>query len=206
MTNKSISFDGMKLLCNISNEISEVENDIFWITMFLSICNYMKISPRIYRKRYLTPLRKYLKIVERNMCAKKWDKIDYDLIPSKARLNLHYAFIRNDNKRYLSHKFNRKQNITPKYAHQIIHNYAYAIKINPIIEDTDFVLLLCVNPGFSNQDFVVSPIERTTTFLNSFPDYKGYISVDGAVKNEHIKELENLGVKVAIQGSAIFDR
>ena len=78
--------------------------------------------------------------------------------------------------------------------------------LNPIIEDTDFVLLLCVNPGFSNQDFVVSPIERTTTFLNSFPDYKGYISVDGAVKNEHIKELENLGVKVAIQGSAIFDR
>ena len=78
--------------------------------------------------------------------------------------------------------------------------------LNPIIEDTDFVLLLCVNPGFSNQDFVVSPIERTTTFLNSFPDYKGYISVDGAVKNEHIKELEKLGVKVAIQGSAIFDR
>ena len=78
--------------------------------------------------------------------------------------------------------------------------------LNPIIEDTDFVLLLCLNPGFSNQDFVVSPIERTTTFLNSFPDYKGYISVDGAVKNEHIKELENLGVKVAIQGSAIFDR
>ena len=78
--------------------------------------------------------------------------------------------------------------------------------LNPIIEDTDFVLLLCVNPGFSNQDSVVSPIERTKTFLNSFPDYKGYISVDGAVKNEHIKELENLGVKVAIQGSAIFDR
>ena len=78
--------------------------------------------------------------------------------------------------------------------------------LNPIIEDTDFVLLLCVNPGFSNQESVVSPIERTTTFLNSFPDYKGYISVDGAVKNEHIKELENLGVKVAIQGSAIFDR
>ena len=78
--------------------------------------------------------------------------------------------------------------------------------LNPIIEDTDFVLLLCVNPGFSNQESVVSPIERTKTFLNSFPDYKGYISVDGAVKNEHIKELENLGVKVAIQGSAIFDR
>ena len=78
--------------------------------------------------------------------------------------------------------------------------------LNPIIEDTDYVLLLCVNPGFSNQDFIVSPIERTTTFLNAFPDYKGYISVDGAVKNEHIKELGNLGVKVAIQGSAIFDK
>tara|TARA_B100001123_G_C14857033_1_gene846474 strand:- start:124 stop:714 length:591 start_codon:yes stop_codon:yes gene_type:complete len=78
--------------------------------------------------------------------------------------------------------------------------------LSPFIDLADFVLLLCVNPGFSNQDFLISPIDRTKMFLNSFPDYKGYISVDGSVKNEHIKELDNLGVKMAIQGSAIFDR
>ncbi|MDC0230786.1 DUF2828 domain-containing protein, partial [Aureispira] len=115
-----------------------------------TICNYMKISPRIYRKRYLTPLRKYLKIVERSMCAKKWDKIDYDLIPSKARLNLHYAFIRNDNKRYLSHKFIKKQNTPAKYAYQIIYNYAYAIKINPVIEKQWDNFINNINNNFEN--------------------------------------------------------
>jgi len=67
-----------------------------------------------------------------------------------------------------------------------------------------YVLLLCVNPGFSNQEPIVSPIKRVKEFLEFYPDFKGEIIVDGGVTNNMKEELENLGVDITVQGGAIF--
>jgi hypothetical protein len=58
----------------------------------------------VYRKKYLTPLRTYLKVVERAMCAKEWETIDYSKVPSKAMKNYKKAFERNDEDRFTEWK------------------------------------------------------------------------------------------------------
>ena len=69
---------------------------------------------------------------------------------------------------------------------------------------TDYILLLCVNPGFSYQDPVISPSQRVLDFKNLYPNYQGQIMVDGGVSNKMLNELNNLGVNVSVQGGAIF--
>ena len=70
----------------------------------------------------------------------------------------------------------------------------------------DYVLLLCVNPGFSNQDTIISPLKRVVDFKNYYPNFLGQIMVDGGVSNQMLSDLENLGVNVAVQGGAIFGK
>lgn len=68
----------------------------------------------------------------------------------------------------------------------------------------DYILLLCVNPGFSYQDTVISPSQRVLDFKNLYPNYQGQIMVDGGVSNKMLNELSDLGVNVSVQGGAIF--
>ena len=68
----------------------------------------------------------------------------------------------------------------------------------------DYILLLCVNPGFSYQDPVISPSQRVLDFKNLYPNYDGQIMVDGGVSNKMLTDLKKLGVNVSVQGGAIF--
>ena len=60
-----------------------------------TLTNVMGITPKTYRKIYTSPLRQYLKIVERYMCEKKWDQIEYSKVPSCAMKRLKKAFAKN---------------------------------------------------------------------------------------------------------------
>ena len=68
----------------------------------------------------------------------------------------------------------------------------------------DYVLLLCVNPGFSYQEPIISPIERVKEFKDTYPSYDGFISIDGGVKEYMLTELGELNVEIVVQGGAIF--
>ncbi len=68
----------------------------------------------------------------------------------------------------------------------------------------DYVLLLCVNPGFSYQEPIISPIERVKEFKTTYPSYDGFISIDGGVKKYMLTELRDLNVEIVVQGGAIF--
>lgn len=68
------------------------------------IIKLLNISPRQYRLM-LTKLRKYLNVVEAQMCAQKWSQINYEEVPSLANLRYRNAFDRHDYERrqqYLS--------------------------------------------------------------------------------------------------------
>lgn len=52
-----------------------------------------------YRKR-IVALRKYIKLLEQQMSAKEWDKVEYDKLPSQAHRKHVKAFQRNDGVRY----------------------------------------------------------------------------------------------------------
>jgi hypothetical protein len=56
------------------------------------ICSEMKIDPKTYRKKYTTPLRAYLNIVETKMCSGRWNEIDFNKVPSCAMKRLKKAF------------------------------------------------------------------------------------------------------------------
>jgi hypothetical protein len=59
------------------------------------------MSEAQYRKT-VAGIRKKIKLLEQDMSAKNWDKIQYDKIPSQAGLKHKKAFYRNDEKRYIS--------------------------------------------------------------------------------------------------------
>lgn len=93
-----------------------------------SICRYLKCDNRTYRKTYLTPLREWLKIVEKFMCSKDWDKIDYSKVPSRAMMRLKKAFQKNDTERFEAWKSGlvtgtTKVNSSQVFPHELCMKY-----------------------------------------------------------------------------------
>lgn len=91
------------------------------------IRNALGLSARNYRKT-LTMMRKYLNVVEVDMSAKNWGKINYEAVPSKANLIYKNAFLRNDEERrraYLEALSNgeAKINSSVNFPHDIVHKY-----------------------------------------------------------------------------------
>jgi hypothetical protein len=91
-----------------------------------TLTDVMGITPKTYRKIYTSPLRQYLKIVERYMCERKWDQIDYSKVPSCAMKRLKKAFAKNapdefaDWKRKLSVE-EVKVNAKQLFPHELIY-------------------------------------------------------------------------------------
>lgn len=61
--------------------------------------DYMKLSPRQYRKR-LSMLRKQIDIVESKISSGEWQSVDYSKLPSKAAMQYRQAFMKHDAVRY----------------------------------------------------------------------------------------------------------
>lgn len=72
--------------------------------VFTALAKTLGVTPRILRKRYNTPLRTYLQIVERFMCTGRWGAIDYSKVPSHAVKKLKNAFERHDKERFTAWK------------------------------------------------------------------------------------------------------
>tara|TARA_A100001011_G_C14318207_1_gene848976 strand:- start:420 stop:2006 length:1587 start_codon:yes stop_codon:yes gene_type:complete len=92
-----------------------------------------------YRIIYLTPLRKYLNIVEKLMCSNDWENINYNHVPSNAINRLQNAFIKHTSEKfniwknsliYGKNKINSKQ----LFPHELIIKLKKIEEENPIIE------------------------------------------------------------------------
>lgn len=97
----------------------------------------LNMSKKTYRKT-LTSLRRYLDVVEVKMSSRRWDKIDYEKVPSRANLIYKNAFLRNDEERRLEYlskleSGEAKINSSVLYPHDItnmyrIHGLSYYIR------------------------------------------------------------------------------
>jgi ribulose-phosphate 3-epimerase len=87
--------------------------------------------------------------------------------------------------------------ILPTSNIEILKSYA---------EYTSIFLLLTVNPGFSNQPKAVNLIDRINEFKSVVNNSKSTLIVDGGVTVDDLAALETNGVKVAVQGGAIFGK
>jgi len=77
-------------------------------------------------------------------------------------------------------------------------------ELDEYLEYAHSVLLLGVNPGFSNQDQAIDLHKKVSDFNSSFPNYSGEVIVDGGIKNKDLEIFEKIGVDVVVQGGAIF--
>jgi hypothetical protein len=110
--------------------------------IFFSLAKNMGVKPAVLRKTIISPLRKYIDVLERKMCAKEWDKVDYEKVPSVAMLNHgkpDHAFQRNDPVRFEEYK-NRlvagtaKINARAVFPHEILKQYLEANSADTIVE------------------------------------------------------------------------
>ena len=56
------------------------------------LCRVFGIHPKVYRTKYMTPLRAYSNILEGLMCHGKWNEIEFKKVPSCAMKRLKKAF------------------------------------------------------------------------------------------------------------------
>ena len=105
----------------------------------IKISNKLGVNLTQYRKRYLTPLRKKLNIVEQEMCSKQWDQVNYEKVPSIAGSKYKKAFNRHDKERYSEYlssvkKGEKKMNTSVLMPHQIVGRYINCGRIDETIE------------------------------------------------------------------------
>lgn len=92
------------------------------------------------RKHYVSPLRKYIKLVETKMCDKEFDKIDYQTVPSVAMHKYRKAFFKNDKERFQQYlasvaEGKAKINASQVYPHDLVRQYmTHGAKEDPVIE------------------------------------------------------------------------
>ncbi|MCR2820768.1 ribulose-phosphate 3-epimerase [Lederbergia panacisoli] len=83
-----------------------------------------------------------------------------------------------------------------------------ASMIENVLEETDMVLLMTVNPGFGGQAFIEAVLPKISE-VRSMIKAKGLsidIEVDGGIHEGTIKACHEAGANVFVAGSAIFSR
>jgi hypothetical protein len=135
------------------------------------ITKHLQISKKEWRKKYLTPLRKHIDIVEKRMCEDDWESIDYSKVPSCAMNKLKKAFERHDKERFdnwIDKLKNNEVKINAKqlYPHECIQSYdkCYRSKEDPIIEAQWKVLMENMkNLGTFSNSLVVCDVSGSMT-------------------------------------------
>ena len=77
-----------------------------------------------------------------------------------------------------------------------------------VLDKTDMVLLMTVNPGFGGQSYIPAMTEKIRR-LRTLLDERGYenidIEVDGGIKDSTIRTVIEAGANVFVAGSSVFN-
>lgn len=78
--------------------------------------------------------------------------------------------------------------------------------IEPILEDSDLVLIMSVNPGFGGQKFIPGTLKKIETLkeIKLKNNLNFLIEVDGGIGPENIDDVLNAGADVIVAGASIF--
>lgn len=99
----------------------------------------LNVNERKYRKM-LSMLRKHIKIVEADMSQKKWAKINYEAVPSKAMANYNRAFLKHDPIGFGAYKEalnngKKKINASTLFPYELVKNYmGFHRNTNPLAD------------------------------------------------------------------------
>src|SRR5512135_644814 len=78
--------------------------------------------------------------------------------------------------------------------------------LEAVLHLADLVLVMSVNPGFSNQYFLPDSVERVARVRKMLDERKlpAYLEVDGGIHAENILRLKEAGANVFVSANAIF--
>ena len=105
-------------------------------------CEQIGYSEKEYRK-ILKKLRDRIRIVESQMSAQEWDKIEYDKVPSRAGMIYREAFRKHDEERYKAYissvergekKINASMNTPQDLVHAYMPGHYHLLPEDPTIE------------------------------------------------------------------------
>ncbi len=74
--------------------------------------------------------------------------------------------------------------------------------IRPLLEETDMVLAMTVEPGFGGQKLHMEVLKKIETLRQW--GYRGEIEADGGITAENLPLLVRSGLSVAVMGTAVF--
>lgn len=101
-------------------------------------CSYLNVSEKAYRKT-LSAMRKYLDVVEVKMSAQKFDKINYEAVPSVAMTRYRSSFGKHDFERFNKYILKvisgeKKINSSVSFPYELIAPYMRSRQVDPVIE------------------------------------------------------------------------
>lgn len=75
-----------------------------------------------------------------------------------------------------------------------------------ILDETDMVLLMSVNPGFAGQNFIPSVLNKVRDLVKIRNDrcLDFDIEIDGGVTLDNVRDIVSAGVEIVVAGSAVF--
>lgn len=75
-----------------------------------------------------------------------------------------------------------------------------------VLEDTDMVLIMSVNPGFGGQKFIPSVLRKAEelTRIRRDRNLDFEIEIDGGVNLDNMKQITDAGVSILVAGSSVF--
>lgn len=80
------------------------------------------------------------------------------------------------------------------------------VMVEELIKDVDLILLMSVNPGYANQEFIPSTIQKITRLKEMLlkSNSKAKIQVDGGVNKKTAPMVRQAGADVLVAGSAVY--
>lgn len=190
-------------------------------------------SEREYR-RMLSTLRAYIKVIERDMSLNNWDKINYEMVPSRAMSTYGNAFQRHDMSRFDQYiadinSGTKKVNAKVLYPYDIVRDFTgRSTHKNPLAEqqwkalpnyiegENDFIVMADVSGSMTGRPMDTSIglaiyfAERNKgnyhNLYMTFTDKPRFIKInEGATLREKVRQVMNTNVGYNTDLERAFD-
>ena len=173
-----------------------------------------------YRKA-LSKMRTYLDVVEKKMCAKDWDKIKYETVPSKANLIYRDAFLRHDYERRTNYLESLKKGETKINAKKLFPYEIYKSinsenscdetlqqlwnNLPPIKNDTESVLVVADGSGSMDWEKLGNTKVTALDVANSLAIYFAE-RAKGEFRNTYITFSSNPQLVHFKEGASLYNK
>lgn len=74
-----------------------------------------------------------------------------------------------------------------------------------VLDKTDLVLVMCVNPGFGGQKFIPAQLKKIARIRKMIGEHKILLEVDGGINPLTAAEAVAAGADILVAGTAVFE-